>query len=313
MPRPSGCPSGRSLPVLRLRDVHAPGRRGTVCACAQISLELAEHPLDPVDLHRRQGHTIDPGGTTICRTRSHASHRTSSRWIRSYRAWKRRPADCLAAAHSLRCSRRTLSIGSTRRCGVIGPGGPGHALTLTRSASMTKVGALPSRRVSCTPITGTTTPSDSRCAPFAFTTGLYNGLCPTRLAQTGLSCPGPNHAYVPPPYPGRTRPGRSGTPPVGHGLRRDMSGSAPPIVTLTRLQGSLDATAHALAPSKEALDTPLSPPPLNDEPGPATGRSGAYPDGTHTRRPGTSFQDATWLQLGMSAQAGQGCCHPSVR
>ena len=59
-----------------------------------------------------------------------------------------------------------------------------------------------------------------------------------------------------------------------------------PIVSLTRLQGSLHATARVLAPSKEAFDTPLSPPPLNDEPGPATGRSGAYPDGTSTRRPG---------------------------
>ena len=36
----------------------------------------------------------------------------------------------------------------------------------------------------------------------------------------------------------------------------------------------------------DLLDAPLSPPPLNDEPGPATGRSGANPDGTSTRRPG---------------------------
>jgi hypothetical protein len=55
---------------------------------------------------------------------------------------------------------------------------------------------------------------------------------------------------------------------------------------MTRLQGSLHATARVLAPSKEALDTPLSPPPLSDEPGPATEGSGAYPDGTFTRRPG---------------------------
>src|SRR5260370_25809250 len=52
------------------------------------------------------------------------------------------------------------------------------------------------------------------------------------------------------------------------------------------LQGSLHATGRLLAPSKEALDAPLSPPPLNDEPGPATGHSGVYPDGTSTRRPG---------------------------
>jgi len=54
-------------------------------------------------------------------------------------------------------------------------------------------------------------------------------------------------------------------------------------VGLTRLQSSLNATARTLAPSEEALDTPLNPPPLDDEPGPATRRSGAYRDGTSTR------------------------------
>jgi hypothetical protein len=57
-------------------------------------------------------------------------------------------------------------------------------------------------------------------------------------------------------------------------------------VSLTRLQSSLYATARTLAPSViEALDTPLSPPRLHDEPGPATRRSGAYRDGTSTREP----------------------------
>ena len=46
---------------------------------------------------------------------------------------------------------------------------------------------------------------------------------------------------------------------------------------------SSDTTAHTLAPSEEAFDIPLSPPPLGDEPGPATGPSGTYPDGTCTR------------------------------
>ena len=49
-------------------------------------------------------------------------------------------------------------------------------------------------------------------------------------------------------------------------------------------------TAHTLAPSEEALDTPLSPPPLDDGPGPATGLSGDYPDGTFTRRAGPAFR-----------------------
>ena len=68
-------------------------------------------------------------------------------------------------------------------------------------------------------------------------------------------------------------------------------------MTVTRLQGSLHATARTLAPSKEALDTPLSPPPLSDEPGPATGRSGAYPDGTSTRQPGPACRTQHALSL----------------
>jgi len=49
-------------------------------------------------------------------------------------------------------------------------------------------------------------------------------------------------------------------------------------------------TARTLAPSKEALDAPLSPPRLRDEPGPATGLSGDYPDGTLTRWSGPAFR-----------------------
>src|SRR4051794_12455958 len=59
---------------------------------------------------------------------------------------------------------------------------------------------------------------------------------------------------------------------------------------MTRLQGSLNAAARALAPSKEASDTPLSPPPPDDKPGPATGRSGAYPNRTLTCKPGPAFR-----------------------
>ena len=69
-----------------------------------------------------------------------------------------------------------------------------------------------------------------------------------------------------------------------------MSGSAPPLFTLSRLQDSLDAAARALAPSEEALDAPLGPPGLPDGLGPATGRSDAYPGGTRTRRTGPAFR-----------------------
>jgi hypothetical protein len=46
------------------------------------------------------------------------------------------------------------------------------------AANMIKVGALSSLRVMCTPITGTTTPSDSRCTPADFTIGLYDRALP---------------------------------------------------------------------------------------------------------------------------------------
>ena len=117
-----------------------------------------------------------------------------------------------------------------RPAGVVGPGGPGHALTLTPAASVIKVGALPSRRVMLTPISGTTTPSDSRCPPL----GLHHRLIPRvfagrRPAQTGLSCSTPDRDHVPLPVPRRDPQADPGTGPGGHGLRRDMSGSAPPL------------------------------------------------------------------------------------
>jgi hypothetical protein len=57
-----------------------------------------------------------------------------------------------------------------------------------------------------------------------------------------------------------------------------------------------------LAPSEEALDTPLSPPPLSNEPGPATGRSGAYPDRTLTCKPGPAFRTHHARSLASSVQ-----------
>src|SRR6478609_4524578 len=101
-----------------------------------------------------------------------------------------------------------------------------------------------------------------------------------------------------------------------------LAGQALPCITRRTITPSstqprkieVNATARALAPSKEALDTPLSPPPLNDEPGPATGHSGAYPDGTFTREPGPAsrtqhseslrwiVQDALEVTLGQAAE-----------
>jgi hypothetical protein len=72
--------------------------------------------------------------------------------------------------------------------------------------------------------------------------------------------------------------------------------SGPRLVAVTRLQGLLYAAARAIAPSKEAHGTPLSPP-LNGEPGRATGRSGAYSDGNFTRRFGPACRTQHTHQL----------------
>ena len=86
--------------------------------------------------------------------------------------------------------------------GVVGLGGPNHALARTCSTRATEVGALPSRRVH---------PGDQRYydpvgLPLA-SVEFHHWLIPTVFAdeagKTGLSCPGPNHAYVPLPVPRR--------------------------------------------------------------------------------------------------------------
>src|SRR5439155_10779182 len=74
--------------------------------------------------------------------------------------------------------------------------------------------------------------------------------------------------------------------------RNDGLGS--PVVSLSRLQDSHVATARVLASSKEAFDTPLSQRGLPLQPGPATGRSGAYPGGTCTRWPGPASRTHHW-------------------
>lgn len=64
-------------------------------------------------------------------------------------------------------------------------------------------------------------------------------------------------------------------------VREDRPGF--PVVSVTRLQSSLNATARVLLSSGQAFDTPVNPSDLPDDPGPAVERSGTHPDGTHTR------------------------------
>jgi hypothetical protein len=62
--------------------------------------------------------------------------------------------------------------------GVVGPGGPGHALMLTLATSMIKVRALPSRRVLLHADHRYYDPLGLRCPPADFTIGLYRGSLP---------------------------------------------------------------------------------------------------------------------------------------
>jgi hypothetical protein len=55
----------RPHPAVRLGNLHPTHRRRAVTACTKITGQLAEHPLNPVILHHRQRHSIDPGGATI--------------------------------------------------------------------------------------------------------------------------------------------------------------------------------------------------------------------------------------------------------
>jgi site-specific DNA recombinase len=56
----------RPLAAIRFRDVHAPGRRGTVRALAQVALKLSKKTLSPVHvLHVSQGDTIHPGRSAV--------------------------------------------------------------------------------------------------------------------------------------------------------------------------------------------------------------------------------------------------------
>ena len=72
---------------------------------------------------------------------------------------------------------------------------------LPPSPDVTEVGVLPSRRV-LPAISSTTTPSDSRCAPLDFTTGLYERSLLTRLRRRASPVPNQAVRTCRSPYPG---------------------------------------------------------------------------------------------------------------
>ena len=213
------------------RDIHTPRGRGTIRTRTQRLLELTQHPGHPIlVLHKRQGHPIDPG-------RSPVRPDPSPRLPRNVTSVDTviQGVETLAAVHSRLWSSRTFTAeGSfpstaTTGCepsGVVGPSHPGPALTLTSATSVTKVGALPSRRVLLH--------ADHRyydpvglplhsarfhhrlIRPVSARQGVRRRASPVPC-QTVCTCRRP--------YPGETPPADPGTGPEGHGLRRDMSGS----------------------------------------------------------------------------------------
>src|SRR5713226_8590558 len=96
--------------------------------------------------------------------------------MRSNSASKRRPGDRLAATHSRRRSCRTLSAGSGPR-GLLGPDWPAMPSRLPPPPARPPQGPFPPAALFVATITGTTVPSDSRCAAPDFTFGLFGLPC----------------------------------------------------------------------------------------------------------------------------------------
>src|SRR2546422_8962955 len=95
--------------------------------------------------------------------------------------------------------------------GVLGPGGPGHALALTPISSVTEVGALPSRRVPHAP-PRYYDPVGLPLRSARLHHWLIRAVFADEAAQTGLSPSEPGLACVPIPIPrGDPTRGISGT------------------------------------------------------------------------------------------------------
>ena len=132
--------------------------------------------------------------------------RTSLLQMRSYSAWKRRPGDRLAAAHSRRWSCRTLSTG-LRPPGWLDRVVAGHALALTSSRDATTAGALPSGRVVLSRPSSVLRPPRTPAAQRSISPSAYTSrLAVTTAAQTGLSCSAPLLERVLLPVPRRDPP-----------------------------------------------------------------------------------------------------------
>jgi len=175
--------------------------------------------------------------------------------------------------------------------GVVGSGGPDHALTRTFRARATKAGALPSGRVLLHAHRRYYDPLGLPLRDARFRHRLIRATLPRPGRRRRVS-PVPHqtvHACRP-PYPGEpcdAVPGRVRRRP---GLHRAVRGSALPLFLCRGGRVHLMLRPACLLPPLRLLTPRYRPSSLEHKPGPATRRSGPCLDGTHTRWSGGTFR-----------------------
>src|ERR1700731_4597394 len=210
--RTVGMPNGRFLPSAfgMYRRSTTPGRYLCVRSTAPSSSKKRSTPYcsTPAIVS-----ASTPAAPLLALTRFHASFRTSPRKRWWYSAWKRLAGFRLAADHSRRCSCRTFSRG-LRPPGSLGPLSAAIPSRLPAPTTPPPQGPFPPATLFAVAISGTTIPSDSRCARPDFAFGLYGRACRDDGCADGplvfraLPCT----RAAPPPPPGP--PAGSGPPAV---------------------------------------------------------------------------------------------------
>ena len=194
----------RPLLPISLRNVPAQDRAAAGTRLRAARRDLLEEALHAVllDRPRSSGHRRPRRPCSVSPASTLPPGRHSSQ-MRSYSAWKRRPGCCLAASRS-RLGVVALCRSGLRPRGELGPVLPAMPSRLPLRSTRPPPGPLPSGRViRARPSSGTTTPSDSRCAALDFVLGLYEPPCPDdglRRRVSRVPCFSLNACCA--PYPG---------------------------------------------------------------------------------------------------------------
>ena len=209
--RTVGIPNGRMPPLVSGSPPAAPARDDTTRPkVTRATRPTSGRPRSPPP---RQGDPIHPGRAPVRPDPLPRLPQDVTPVDTVKQGMETPTLDCLAAAHSatLQFSHFHRRRPPTARTATTGDGLPGsldraprpcpHAYPL-RSRDQSRGPSLPARYVArrSAVLRPRRTPAAlRRLSPSAYTTGL----CPTRPAQTGLSCSGPDLAHVPPPLPRR--------------------------------------------------------------------------------------------------------------